>query len=248
MTNTLRSPADLRSMFGANLRRLAKRYPSVSELCRQLGINRTQFNRYLSGESFPRPDVLDRMCRFFEVDARILLHPLEDIEPHPRHHPTNVLEQFLAAHKQPALPPGFLRMTEAHPQNSDENRTRLLFVRRVGQHVLVRGYEPRAALPGSPTPLRELQGIVCRSDAQVCILMSRRGGQDCRVVMVSEQPGSTTSRWTGHTTYLTDPQDAQPLTRPTCLRHLGDDLPAALDLCRSARRPEPSAMQDEHLG
>ena len=66
-------------MFGANLRQLASAYPSISELSRQLGINRTQFNRYLSGESFPRPDVLARICRFCEVDARVLLEPVSKL-------------------------------------------------------------------------------------------------------------------------------------------------------------------------
>ena len=66
-------------MFGANLRTLGAKYASVSDLARQLGINRTQFNRYLSGESFPRPDVLDRICVFFGVDARVLLEPIDQI-------------------------------------------------------------------------------------------------------------------------------------------------------------------------
>ena len=66
------SPAELRSMLGANLRRLTRGAVSISALCRDLGINRTQFNRYLAGESFPRPDVLHRICSFFDVDARIL--------------------------------------------------------------------------------------------------------------------------------------------------------------------------------
>ena len=30
----------------------------LTELCREIGVNRTQFNRYLSGNAFPRPDVL----------------------------------------------------------------------------------------------------------------------------------------------------------------------------------------------
>jgi len=235
MTNTFRSPAELRNMFGANLRRLAKSYPSVSELCRQLGINRTQFNRYLSGESFPRPDVLDRICRFFDVDARILLHPLDEFDPHARHHSTTVLEHFLAEKPQPALPPGFLRMTEMHPHDGEEVHTRLLFVRRVGQHALVRGYEPRGNLPDTPPSLRELQGIVCRSEAQVCILMSRRNGRDCRIVMVTEQSGTCEAGWSGHTTYLSQAADAQPISCPTRLLHLGNDLQAALHLCRSAR-------------
>ena len=52
-------------MFGRNLRLLGQPYASVSALCRELGINRTQFNRYLSGESFPRPDILQRICAYF---------------------------------------------------------------------------------------------------------------------------------------------------------------------------------------
>ena len=52
------SLAELRAMFGRNLRLLCRPYVSVSALCRELGIIRTQFNRYLSGESFPRLDIL----------------------------------------------------------------------------------------------------------------------------------------------------------------------------------------------
>jgi transcriptional regulator with XRE-family HTH domain len=70
-------PAHLRAIFGANLRVLSADAPSIAGLCRDLGVNRTQFNRYLVGEAFPRPDVLDHICRFFGVDARILLEPLE---------------------------------------------------------------------------------------------------------------------------------------------------------------------------
>lgn len=79
MARPPQSPAELRNMFGENLRQLSSTYASVSDLARQLGINRTQFNRYLSGESFPRPDVLARMCSFFKVDARVLLEPVDKI-------------------------------------------------------------------------------------------------------------------------------------------------------------------------
>ena len=79
MTQNPQSPAELRAMFGANLRQLSARYPSISDLSRQLGINRTQYNRYLAGESFPRPDVLARICSFFGVDARVLLERVDQI-------------------------------------------------------------------------------------------------------------------------------------------------------------------------
>ncbi|SEK86126.1 helix-turn-helix domain-containing protein [Pacificibacter marinus] len=73
-------PTYLRSVFGANLRELSQSAPSIAQLCRELGINRTQYNRYLSGDAFPRPDVLHKICTFFKVDGRILLEPLEKLK------------------------------------------------------------------------------------------------------------------------------------------------------------------------
>lgn len=75
-----RSPEELRTVFGRNLRLMASKSPSISQLCRDIGVNRTQFNRYLAGDAFPRPDVLDRICQHFGRDARILLEPLERLD------------------------------------------------------------------------------------------------------------------------------------------------------------------------
>ena len=83
MGKELQKPAELRSMFGSNLRNLAKEFASISELSRQLGLNRTQFNRHLSGESFPRPDVLARIYFFFKIDARVLLETVDRIRSGP---------------------------------------------------------------------------------------------------------------------------------------------------------------------
>lgn len=71
------NPAELRSILGQNLRCLTKDSPNISELCRRIGVNRTQFNRYLNGTAFPRPDVLFRICAHFQTDANILLQPIE---------------------------------------------------------------------------------------------------------------------------------------------------------------------------
>ncbi|WP_254447865.1 helix-turn-helix domain-containing protein [Ruegeria arenilitoris] len=236
MADTIRSPKELRNMFGANLRRLAQVYPSVAALCRQLGINRTQFNRYLSGESFPRPDVLDRICRFFEVDARILLKPLDDIDPQLSCPSAEVFENFLTSKAQPSLPPGFFWMTETHSSAKQEECSRLLFIRRVGQTTVLRGYESRQIMPGTPTYLRELQGIVCHANAQVCVLMSRRGGQDSRVMVVSEQLGESTSIWFGYTSYLSGTDDRPSVVRPTKLLFLGDNLSMAIKLSRASSK------------
>ena len=67
-------------VFAQNLRQLVAAEKSVSAVCRALDINRTQFNRYLSGEAHPRPEVLERICDHFNRDARILLTPLAELD------------------------------------------------------------------------------------------------------------------------------------------------------------------------
>ncbi|MVO16831.1 helix-turn-helix domain-containing protein [Parasedimentitalea huanghaiensis] len=68
---------ELRDVLGANLRRLTKGL-NVTQVARDLDIHRTQFNRYLHGESFPGPALLARICRHFKVDANILIRPIDE--------------------------------------------------------------------------------------------------------------------------------------------------------------------------
>lgn len=79
MIRPAKSPTEIRAIFGRNLRQLCEQGQPVTTICREIGINRTQFNRYLAGESFPRPDILARICSHFGVDARILLEPLDEL-------------------------------------------------------------------------------------------------------------------------------------------------------------------------
>lgn len=78
-----RSPADIRAVFSQNLKELMGASPNVPALCRELSLNRTQFNRYLASESFPRPDILQKICLHFGLDARILLQPLSELKNEP---------------------------------------------------------------------------------------------------------------------------------------------------------------------
>ena len=58
----------LHSNFQRNLRLLTNHYKSVAEVCRQLGINRSQFNKYLSGRATPSRHTLQTICDFFGVE------------------------------------------------------------------------------------------------------------------------------------------------------------------------------------
>ena len=109
------TPQQLREMLGKNLRVLIEGSASVSQVCRDIGVNRTQFLRYLSGEAHPRPDVLHRICRHFGVDARILLEPVETLraEAEPGPDPGLELPAFLTRMRDfdhGVMPDGFYRL------------------------------------------------------------------------------------------------------------------------------------------
>lgn len=59
--------------FTRNLAYLCSFYPSIAEVCRRLGINRQQFNKYLGGDVRPSRHNMRRICDFFGVTEPELL-------------------------------------------------------------------------------------------------------------------------------------------------------------------------------
>ncbi|WP_460275507.1 helix-turn-helix domain-containing protein [Celeribacter sp. ULVN23_4] len=146
------SPAQLRHVFGANLRALSAKAPSISALCIDLGINRTQYNRYLNGEAFPRPDVLYRICKHFDVDARILLEPLDDEEMRKRQNGAiedmaRTLSDLGALSIAPAdFPEGaYLHYRASYFEPTKISCTLTGFYRDVHGVMRIKGYMPRAS-------------------------------------------------------------------------------------------------------
>ena len=66
--------------FSANLRSLCAEYGSISQICRDMGINRQQFNRYLNGSSLPSAHNLRRIARHFDLTEEQLFAPSEKFE------------------------------------------------------------------------------------------------------------------------------------------------------------------------
>lgn len=66
----------MRDEFADNLAHLCSYHPSIAEVCRRIGINRQQFNKYLCGQSRPSRANMRRICDFFGVtETEILLEP-----------------------------------------------------------------------------------------------------------------------------------------------------------------------------
>lgn len=202
------SPAQLRKMFGDNLRILANTFPSVSQLCRELGINRTQFNRYLSGESFPRPDVLHRICTFFDVDSRILLEPIENLQPDRGvlNHPliADYIGAGVNAIPQDVFPDGFYRFSRPSFTETDLIITGLVYVFRRDEHTFIRGYEPRDAMrhQGLPTdsPTREFRGVILPQEDGIAALVSHRHTMATSFNYLSRVASFQNHFWTGYAT------------------------------------------------
>ncbi|WP_299614355.1 helix-turn-helix domain-containing protein [uncultured Tateyamaria sp.] len=206
MPEMRRSPAELRSMFGANLRILAQAYPSISELSRQLGINRTQFNRYLSGESFPRPDVLSRICDFFDVDARVLLEPVQNITAGSDPLTSPFLKDFLGAGVRTVdermFPTGFYKFARRSFLDTDRFVTGLVRVFRLDGSTVVRGYETREALSVQGMSVtrkaREFRGLILRQEDGVSALISRQGSHTASFNYLSRVTSFENNIWVGY--------------------------------------------------
>ena len=206
MAEARRSPAELRSMFGANLRILARSYPSISELSRQLGINRTQFNRYLSGESFPRPDVLARICAFFQVDARVLLEPVDAITKGSGPLAGEFLRDFVGAGandvEEALFPSGFYRFSRRSFLDHNRFVSGLVRVFRDGNATYIRGYEARAAMIAQGLALtrdaREFRGLVLRQEEGVAALISRKGAMTASFNFLNRVTSFENNYWVGY--------------------------------------------------
>jgi len=71
------SAGKMQQTLSANLRHACSHLGSIAAVCRALGLNRTQFNRYLNASARPSAHILNRLCDHFGVEADELYAPPE---------------------------------------------------------------------------------------------------------------------------------------------------------------------------
>lgn len=241
MHEDLKKPVELGKMFSSNLKELSKAYPSISELTRQIGINRTQFNRYLSGESFPRPDILAKMCMFFNVDARVLLEPVEQIE----NQPISTSDTFLTGFFRSGVPPlaeetfpsGFYKFSRRSFIEPEQFIVGLVYVKRQGSNTYIRGYETKAAMKAQSLPLtskaREFRGSILQQEDGIVAHVSRRNTLTTSFNYLHKVSSFENNFWVGYVT-RTIPETPTGL-RATRLvyEHLGRNFAVARNIAAS---------------
>ncbi|MGH1576918.1 helix-turn-helix domain-containing protein [Planktotalea sp.] len=197
----------VRELFGRNLRILSDTYPSVSEVCRQLDINRAQFNRYLNGESYPRPDTLAKICEFFGTDARILTEPLEaisqtrpDLLTHPEIREFTALET--SAVSEEMLPSGFYRFSRQSFLYPESFVMGLLFVYRRDGWTFVKGSEARQSVTEQGLPAnvrtRQFRGYALQWEDGIGAMVSRRNALTCTFNFIAPVASLNRNFWHGY--------------------------------------------------
>ncbi|MEL7013480.1 MAG: helix-turn-helix transcriptional regulator [Pseudomonadota bacterium] len=241
MPKSAHNPSEVRQVFGENLGLLTRRFKSVSEVCRELGVNRTQFNRYLSGESFPRPDVLQRICSFFEVDARILLEPLGalqhgygDLINHP------MLEGFFGRTtvdvSEDLFPSGFYRFARRSFLDGEKFVLGIVLIKRADGYTFLRGFEPRSALKqkglSTKTYTAEFRGIVMRQEEGVMAVVAKRDSMSSSFNFLAQDTSFQSNIWEGYASRTVREKVSGRRAMRMVYEHLGTSCRSVLDIAR----------------
>lgn len=263
-TRNAPSPAELRLIFGRNLRRLCARHNSVSEICRTIGINRTQFSRYLTGESFPRPDILARICSYFDVDANILIRDLElPTEKNILHETLAELAALLAGHSfgvsQGLLPDGIYRTWRRSFMFPETAFTTLCRVWRKGDVTCWKSYEPTAknilmldtrnTLPergsASGANVRAFHGFALAVSGAVSIFAAPPNSNVMRVTMLQSGQFSSPHIYSGTMMLLRGSIAGHRNTSPVIFEHLSTKWTGLLAEARTQFFHEKSELPSQ---
>lgn len=228
-------PSKTREVFGANLRELTANAQSVSQVCRELKINRTQFNRYLTGESFPRPDVLKQICDYFEVDARILLQPLEEIHVSEKHRVRQLtvaaaMARFQSMHvDEDVLPSGNYLLYRHCYFDTERIATTLINVKRTEEGFAeLTGFLPRKGAArlglGEEGRVRRMSGNVFQLPTGFAFLMTLNKVPTWQFGMMSRYYLGNPGLYNGMSVSTHNPIRSFPVL----IERLGDDLQSML--------------------
>lgn len=93
--------------FSENLRNICADQGSIAQICREIGINRQQFNRYLSGAGLPSAHNLRKIARYFELADADLFAGVDEfrktLEQGRKHLPDGPAELMTGAFRDQAL-------------------------------------------------------------------------------------------------------------------------------------------------
>jgi transcriptional regulator with XRE-family HTH domain len=255
MTTFSKTPSEQRNVFSENLRDLIGPDTPIATLSRELDINRTQLKRYLAGESFPRPDILKRICDHFGVDARILIEPLSMLNNNGSDPMINpFLRDYIGAGfttvTEDIFPSGFYRFSRRSFVHNDQFLVGVVHIRRENGNAYMKGFETKSALEAqnlpSDVPAREFRGVVMQQDDGLCILASRKNTLTCSFNYLSRVASFQNNFWVGYVTRTVPEHDDDLRATRMVYEHLGTGMRNALPAARGAGFRTEAELQPYH--
>lgn len=238
----------LSNSFSEKLRSLCAHYRSVSEVCRMLGLNRQQFDRYLTGRVRPSQHNLQRIAEGFGVEVSELIDPAREIGrparlkvESSRDRMTSLIDRaFPGDLKRLRIMLGYYHTHFLIPSDPDEVTRSLVYlyeqegkvcsktIERTGPHEEVKEilkYEGMATFLGNCIFLLEFETLSADTIVESILYPSYRKSLDIL---------------TGLTFGMTSQVYRQPFAAPIAWKYLGRtvDLKEQLAVCRSYKRTD----------
>ena len=200
----------LRLNMANNLRRLTSQLGSANFVCRELGINRQQFEKYLKGRSLPSPSTLKRICVYFHISEEELF-AADGAEPEEIGAPPVVagscedVLQPLFSEPPPSIRPGIYFLWMTVPTQPKHVVCAPLFVDRSDDRVTFR------RITGSAEPSDRLwfhrvgdhKGVIVeRLNWLLLVAVNQRGNHEPSMIRLKAVPLSSVVLG-GHATILT---------------------------------------------
>lgn len=200
----------LRVNMAKNLRRLTSRIGSANSVCRELGINRQQFEKYLKGRSLPSVVTLKKICAYFEISEEELFAGSTELEIEETPHPPaggecDAVLQALFSEPPPSIKPGIYFLWMTVPTRPQEIVCAPLFVERSNERMTFR------RITGSAEPRERLwfhrvgdhKGVIVeRLNWLLLVAVNQRGNHEPSMIRLKAVPLSSVVLG-GHATILT---------------------------------------------
>jgi transcriptional regulator with XRE-family HTH domain len=257
-------PSDLKNL-SANLKYLCAHYSSVAEVCRRLGVNRQQFNKYLRGTSAPSLRNLSRITTFFGVDEYEINLPHDEftrsVMPRRRGGDTSIgqlLQQLLAqlsldaTRSLSAMRPycGAYAVYFCSPVWSSHIVRSLTIIGQEGQNTFTKSLERLEVTPNGkrPTLVQKFRGVALYLVDRIYILEYETGSGDL-VALTILYPSHRKQRLylTGIILTVASAGNRQPFASRVVYEYLGEGIDLRAELARSHLYPLDSKDIPEEI-
>lgn len=204
-----------RENLAVNLRRLCAMHGSIAAVCREMGVNRQQFDRYLSKDALPNRATTVRICQYFGIDEGELYRDPEMVDAldrpaRPDRQRGQVGDGPIAARlfapPIPQIAPGFYFTYFSIPQSPEQLLCAVTSIRSDGERTTFRRMTGLAESRGTAWSyfMGDHEGVVLeRLNWFYFMGLNRRGTQEPTFMAVQWGPFSPEPLLCGHAMIVT---------------------------------------------